>query len=140
MSSSLSGPCHVLQRTSKITRKLVKSRLGGEAHAFSETIAHMALSREFYAPFSRISPGMVGMEDCGSLFAHLENQGMVTDKYLVRRFLPIQQFIEDGEMENANWLPGVENPADGLTKIKSEMGPICRFWRLVAFIQVFCVL
>ena len=29
MSSSLSGPCHVLQWTSKFTRKLVKSSLGG---------------------------------------------------------------------------------------------------------------
>ena len=29
MSSSLSGPCHILQWTSKFTRKLVKSSLGG---------------------------------------------------------------------------------------------------------------
>ena len=84
----------------------------------------MALLREFYAPSSRISPGLVGVEDCESLFTHLENRKMVAEKYLVRRFLSTQQFIEGGELNNAYWLPGVGNPADGLTKIKSEMGPI----------------
>ena len=49
---------------------------------------------------------------------------MVTEKYLVRRFLSIQQFLEDGELENVYWIPGTENPADGLTKLRSEMGPI----------------
>ena len=49
---------------------------------------------------------------------------MVTEKYLARHVLPIQQFIADGESENAYWLTGAGNPADGLTKIKSEMGHI----------------
>ena len=124
MSSSLTGPCHVLQWTSKFTRKLVKSSLGGEVYAFSEMIDHVALLREFYAPFSHISPGMVGMEDCESLFTHLKNRKMVTEKYLARHFLSIQQFLEDGELGNVYWLPGTENPADGLTKLRSEMGPI----------------
>ena len=35
MSSSLSGPCHVLQWTSKFTRKLVVRSLGGEVYASS---------------------------------------------------------------------------------------------------------
>ena len=48
----------------------------------------------------------------------------MTEKYLVRHFLSIQQFIEDGELGNVYWLPGVENPADGLTTPKNEMGPI----------------
>ena len=93
-------------------------------YAFSEMIDHMALFREFYAPFSRISPGMVGTEDCESLFTPLKNRDMVSGKYVVRHVSSIQQFIEDGELENANWLPGAENPPDGLSKIKSEMGPI----------------
>ena len=49
---------------------------------------------------------------------------MVTEKYLVRHFLRIQQFLEDGELENVYWIPGTENPAGGLTKLKSEMGLI----------------
>ena len=49
---------------------------------------------------------------------------MVTEKYLVRHFLSTQQFIEEGELDYVFWLPGVENPADGLTEIKSEVGPI----------------
>ena len=99
-SSPLTGPCHVLQWTSKFTRKLVKSSLGGEVYASSEMIDHMALLREFYAPFSHISPGLVGMEDCESLFTHLEKKKTVTEKYLVRHFLSIQQFLDEGELEN----------------------------------------
>ena len=68
--------------------------------------------------------GLVGMEDCESLFTHLGNRKMVTEKYLVRHFLSIQQFLEDGELENVYWIHGAENPADGLTKLRSEMGPI----------------
>ena len=67
------------------------------------------------------------MEDCEGLLTHLGNRKMVTEKYLARHFLSIQQFIEEGELNNAYWLPGTENPADGLTKIKSEMGPIPSF-------------
>ena len=41
---------------------------------------------------------------------------------LARRFG--KQFVGNGQLENAYWLPGVENPADGLTKLKCGMGPI----------------
>ena len=116
MSPSLNGPCHVLRRTSKFTRKLVESSLGGEVY--------MALLREFYTPFAKVSPSMVGLVDCESLFTHLKNRKMFTEKYLVRHFLSIRQFLEDEELDNVFWLPGLENPADSLTKIKSEMGPI----------------
>ena len=49
---------------------------------------------------------------------------MVAEKFLVRHFLSIQQFVEEGDLDNVYWIPGTENPADGLTKIRSEMGPI----------------
>ena len=49
---------------------------------------------------------------------------MIAEKYVVRHFLRIQQFIEEGDLDNVYWIPGTENPADGLTKIRSEMGPI----------------
>ena len=124
MSSTLNGPCHILQWASKFTRKLVKSSLGGEVYAFSEMLDHMTLLQGFYAPFAKVSPGMVGMVDCESLSTHLKNRKMITEKYLVRRFLSIQQFLEEEELDNVFWLPGVGNPADSLTKIKSEMGPI----------------
>ena len=87
-------------------------------------IDHMALLREFYAPSSRASPGFVGMEDCESLFTHLKNKEIVTEKYLVRHFRSTQQFIEGGDLDNVYWIPGTGNPADGLTKTRTEMGPI----------------
>ena len=54
----------------------------------------------------------------------MKNRKMGTGKYLVRHYLSIQQFLEDGELENVYWIPGTENPADGLTKLRSEMGHI----------------
>ena len=93
MSSALNGPRHGFQWTPKFPRKMGESSLGGgEVYAFSEMIDSKALLREFYAPFSRMSPGLVGMEDCESLFTHLKNKKMVTEKYLVRHFLSIQPF------------------------------------------------
>ena len=96
-------------------------------------IDHMALAREFYAPFSGVSPGAVGMETCESLLTHLKNRKLITEKYSVRHFLSIQQFVEDGELDNVSWLPGVENLADGLTKLKSDMGPILSLLETVCF-------
>ena len=84
----------------------------------------MTLLKEFYGLFSRVSPGLVGMEVCESLFTHLKNREVLTEKYLVRHFLGIQQSLEAGELENVYWIPGTEYPADGLTKLRCEMGPI----------------
>ena len=76
----------------------------------------MTLLKEFYGPFSRVSSGLVGMEDCESLFfTHWKNREMLTEKYLARHFLGIQQSLEEGELENAYWIPGTENPAGGFT-------------------------
>ena len=84
----------------------------------------MALLREFYTPFEGLSPGMVGLEDCESLFSHLRTKRMITEKYLVRHFLSIQQSLDNNELDNIYWLPGTENPADGMTKMKSDMSPM----------------
>ena len=32
--------------------------------------------------------------------------------------------LECGALRNIAWIPGTENPADGLTKISSELGPL----------------
>ena len=87
-------------------------------------VDHIAPIREFVAPFVGLPPGMVGLEDCESLFNHLRTKKMVTEKYLVRHFLSIQQSLEAKELDNVYWLSGTENPADGMTKEKSEMFPM----------------
>ena len=84
----------------------------------------MALIREFYTPLVGLSPGTAGLEDCESLFSHLRTKRMITEKYLVRHFLSIQQSLDNKELDNIYWLPGTENPADGMTKVKSEMPPM----------------
>ena len=51
MSSTLTGPRHVLQWSSKFTRKPVGSSLGGELYALSAMADHMSLLRHYYGAF-----------------------------------------------------------------------------------------
>ena len=71
MSSAGSGPCHLLQLTTKFTRKLAEGSLGWEAYAFSEMIGHGVLSCELIARSADLPPGMVGLEAGESLFTYL---------------------------------------------------------------------
>ena len=48
---------------------------------------------------------------------------MAAEKFLVRRFSGSKQALEEGDLDNAFWLPGAENPADGLTKVRSDLVP-----------------
>ena len=72
-------------------------------------VDHMTLIREFYAPPAGLPPGMVGLEDCESLFNNLRTKKMITEKYLVRHCLSIQQSLEENELDNVYWLPGTDN-------------------------------
>ena len=72
MPSSSAGPSHVLRRTSKFNRKLVDSTLGGEVYALSEMVDPTSSWRDSYGPFEGLSPGIAGLEDCGSLFTNLK--------------------------------------------------------------------
>ena len=73
-----------------------------------------------------MNPGLAGLEDCESLFAHLETKKMITEKYPGRYFLITEQAAEEGDLDNAHWLPGSGNPADGSTKGRSDMAPFLR--------------
>ena len=86
----------------------------------------MSMLREFYGHFVDVYPGMVGLEDCESLFAHLRRKKMTTEKSLGRQLLAIQQAIEMKELGNVYWIPGLENPAGGLTRLKSDLVPLLR--------------
>ena len=125
-SSTLWGPCHILQWTSKFTKEPAERNLGGEVYALSEMVDPMLVGKDVYGPFAGINPGLAGVEDCESLFTHTKTKEVVAEKNLVRRFLSIQQAWEEGESENAYQLPGAENPADGLTKVRSDMVPLLK--------------
>ena len=55
---------------------------------------------------------------------------MITGKFLARYSLSIQQALEHKELDNAYWIPGKGNPADGLTKLRSEVLPLLRLLEL----------
>ena len=73
----------------------------------------MSLLEGFNGPFVNLPPGMVDLEDYGSREA-------------VRHSSGVQQSSGHSESGNAYWLTGTVNPADGLTKVLSEMVPLPR--------------
>ena len=101
MSSSFTGPCHVLQRTSKFTRKLDKSCVDDEVYPPGEITDRTSSLRDFYEPFEARNPGIMSLGDCGSLSNYLETRKMIAEKYLARHFLSIKQAAEEGDLENA---------------------------------------
>ena len=112
--SSLNELCHLLQWASEFPRQLVRGGLGCQVPRFSEMVNHMSLLRELYAPLADSSPGVMGLGNCESLFNHLEKEQTIAEEYAARDFLQIQRPLRNGELGSAYWLPGLENPADGV--------------------------
>ena len=110
MSSTLRGPRHIIQWTSKFTRKLAKCSLGGEVYAFSEMAGRIPILRGFYAHCMDIRQGMACLQDCESVFTRLKNKKIIAGKFLIRHFLASQQALETQETGNEYWLPGLGNP------------------------------
>ena len=75
-------------------------------------IDHMSMIRELFGRFIDFTPGIVGLGGCESLFAHLKNKEIITEKVLVRQSPTIQQALEMQEASNVHWTPGLGNPAD----------------------------
>ena len=109
------------------------SSLGGEVCAFSEEIGHVALRPGFFGPFEHLSPGMIGFEACKSLLTHIRGGETVAGERPVRHFLTIQQALDNDESDNGLCSPGVEKPAGGPTRAKSDVAPYLRMLRSSPF-------
>ena len=120
-SSTLSAPRRILRWASKFARKLAKSSLGGEVYTSCDRVDHMSPLREFNEPSANFPPGMLGLEDCESLFKNLGRKDAITAEYR-----GIQQSLGNWGLERAYWLPGLDTPAGGLTQVKCEMVPPLR--------------
>ena len=46
---------------------------------------------------------------------------MIAEDYPLRHFVIFKQALGEGDLENANWLPGTENPAHSLTEARSDV-------------------
>ena len=86
----------------------------------------MMLLKDFYGPFDGMNPCVVGLEAYGSSHTHLKTKKMIAEQYQVRHFSSTQQALAVGELENAYWLPGAKNPADGLTNVRCDVFPLLR--------------
>ena len=116
-------PRDLLQWSSKFTRILAKTSVGGDVYASSELMDHVALLRELYASFADLSPGLVGLEVRESLFAYVDTARVITEKHPPRHSLSTQRSLGQGDLDTVYWLPGPEDPADGLTKERSDLAP-----------------
>ena len=121
---SSTGPVHILQWTSKFTRRHVKSSIGGEIFAPSEMWGCMEMIREFYIALGHEKLGSYGPIDCESLLPHLRTGLLGPGKLHARHFRSSLGTTADGDLGNVAWVPGHENPADGLTKATSGRGPL----------------
>ena len=97
-----------------------------QVDALSEMVDHLLSVKDFYGPFVGVNPGLAASEDCESPFTNLKTNKMLAEKYRVRHFTSIQQALEYGGLDTAHWSPGTENPADGLTKVRSKTVPLVR--------------
>ena len=80
--------------------------------------------RDFDGPLGHAKIRAYGLIDCESLLPHLRTGRLGAEKFLTRHFRSIMDAVESGDLGNVAWIPGTENPADGLTKISSELGPL----------------
>ena len=105
---------------------MAKSSLGGEVFALSRMADHRLLLKVWFGPFDGVNPGEVGSGDCESMATRLATAKMLSTRYLLRHFLSIQRALEGGGLGNSCWLRGAENPADGLTIVRSDVVPLLR--------------
>ena len=99
----------------------MRSSLGGEVYAPSEMVDHMLSLKDFFGPFEGMNPGAVGLEGCESLVTHHNTGKLIAEEYRVRHLLIVQPAAGGGYLQNAYWLPGKENPAGGLAKVRSDV-------------------
>ena len=76
------------------------SSRGGGAYASRKIIDHVALLKEFVTPYVDLGPEMLRAEDRGSPPARLRGRAAITEKYIVRHFSGVQQYLGTGELDN----------------------------------------
>ena len=81
----------------------------------------MSMLRELYARHLDLPPGIVDLEGLGSLLTHPMDTYTAAGEFPARYFLAIQQALEAQGLGNVHRLPGLGNPAYGLTKTKSDV-------------------
>ena len=62
--------------------------------------------------------------DCGRLLSHLRTGRLGAEKFLARHPGGLLGAVDYEDLRSVAWIPGMENPADGLTEGKSETGPL----------------
>ena len=124
MASALAGQVHILQWTSKFTRKHVRGFLGCGIFALSEMWGHVGVISEFFLTLGREEIRSYKLIDCESSLPYLRTWCLGAANFLTRHFRSISDALASGGIGNVAWAPGAENSADGLTKVTSETGPL----------------
>ena len=78
---------------------------------------------EFYMALGHEKLGPYGLIDCAGLLPHHRTGRLGPEKFPTRHFWSTLDAMEGGDLGNVEWIPGNENPADGLTTATSGRGP-----------------
>ena len=84
-------------------------------------------------PFLDELSGMIGFEDCESLVSSPTKRATFAEKNSARHSLKIWQLLGTADLDNANWPPGRDNPADGSTRTRGDMVPLLRLFGIWRF-------
>ena len=57
---------------------------------------------------------------------YLKKNKTMNEKFLIPQSPAVHRSLETERSDNAYWLRGVENPADGVTKVTSDIVPLPR--------------
>ena len=85
---------------------------------------HVDVLGEFCVALGHEKIRSYGLIDCESLLSLLRSGRLGAGGFLTRRFRSIMRALVSGDLGDVAWIPGSENSADGLTKVKSEIGPL----------------
>ena len=99
------------------------SSLGGEVCALSEMVDRMALMKGFRGSVAGLSPGMIGLEFCESMFNHVQTDNGGFGEVFGPTFSEHSRGCGTRRIGQNSLVAGRKNPAGGLTNVASDMAP-----------------
>jgi hypothetical protein len=111
--------CNIIHYSSHKSRRVTRSVLGGEVHAFADAFDYaIVLKRDLEAMLSQEIP-LTMLTDSKSLFDVITKSSTTTERRLMIDISAVRNAYDVGEIQDVGWVRTNFNPADAFTKIGS---------------------